>query len=95
MVIFEAKTDELEPVSYTHLSGLLDGIKVLVGNDADVAALGEIWMGCAQRGHIGIVAPQHLDACLLYTSKKPRVRHIAPARGFAMISEKCSRPAGM
>ena len=30
------------------LSGLLDGIKVLVGNDADVAALGEIWMGCAK-----------------------------------------------
>ena len=30
------------------LSGLLDGIKVLVGNDADVAALGEIWMGAAQ-----------------------------------------------
>ena len=30
------------------LSGLLDGMKVLVGNDADVAALGEIWMGCAK-----------------------------------------------
>ena len=30
------------------LSGLLDGIKVLVGNDADVAARGEIWMGCAK-----------------------------------------------
>ena len=30
------------------LSGLLDGIKVLVGNDANVAALGEIWMGCAK-----------------------------------------------
>ena len=29
-------------------AGLLDGIKVLVGNDADVAALGEIWMGCAK-----------------------------------------------
>ncbi len=30
------------------LSGLLDGLKVLVGNDANVAALGEIWMGAAQ-----------------------------------------------
>ena len=30
------------------LSGLLDGIKVLVGNDANVAALGEIWMGAAK-----------------------------------------------
>ena len=30
------------------LSGLLDGLKVLVGNDANVAALGEIWMGTAQ-----------------------------------------------
>ena len=30
------------------LSGLLDGMKVLVGNDANVAALGEIWMGAAQ-----------------------------------------------
>ena len=30
------------------LSGLLDGMKVLVGNDANVAALGEIWMGCAK-----------------------------------------------
>ena len=30
------------------LSGLLDGIKVLVGNDANVAALGEIWMGTAK-----------------------------------------------
>ena len=29
------------------LSGLLDGMKVLVGNDANVAALGEIWMGTA------------------------------------------------
>ena len=31
-----------------HLSGLLDGLKVLVGNDANVAALGEIWMGAAK-----------------------------------------------
>ena len=30
------------------LSSLLDGIKVLVGNDANVAALGEIWMGAAK-----------------------------------------------
>ena len=30
------------------LSGLLDGMKVLVGNDANVAALGEIWMGTAK-----------------------------------------------
>ena len=30
------------------LSGLLDGLKVLVGNDANVAALGEIWMGDAK-----------------------------------------------
>ena len=29
-------------------SGLLDGLKVLVGNDANVAALGEIWMGAAK-----------------------------------------------
>ena len=29
------------------LSGLLDGLRVLVGNDANVAALGEIWMGSA------------------------------------------------
>ena len=30
------------------LSELLGGIRVLVGNDANVAALGEIWMGTAQ-----------------------------------------------
>ena len=30
------------------LSGLLDGLRVLVGNDANVAALGEIWMGTAK-----------------------------------------------
>ena len=30
------------------LSGLLDGMKVMVGNDANVAALGEIWMGTAK-----------------------------------------------
>ncbi len=30
------------------LSGLLYGLKVLVGNDANVAALGEIWMGAAK-----------------------------------------------
>ena len=30
------------------ISGLLDGLKVLVGNDANVAALGEIWMGAAK-----------------------------------------------
>ena len=30
------------------LSGLLDGLKVRVGNDANVAALGEIWMGAAK-----------------------------------------------
>ena len=30
------------------LSALLGGIKVLVGNDANVAALGEIWMGAAK-----------------------------------------------
>ena len=31
-----------------NLSGLLNGLKVLVGNDANVAALGEIWMGAAK-----------------------------------------------
>ena len=31
-----------------NLSGLLKGLKVLVGNDANVAALGEIWMGAAK-----------------------------------------------
>ena len=30
------------------LSGLLDGLKVLVGNDANVAALGEFWKGGGQ-----------------------------------------------
>ena len=30
------------------LGGMLGGIKVLVGNDANVAALGEIWMGAAK-----------------------------------------------
>ena len=30
------------------LSGLLNGLKVLAGNDANVAALGEIWMGAAK-----------------------------------------------
>ena len=30
------------------LGGLLGGMKVLVGNDANVAALGEIWMGAAK-----------------------------------------------
>ena len=30
------------------LSALLDGMRVLVGNDANVAALGEIWMGAAK-----------------------------------------------
>ena len=30
------------------LSALLDGLPVLVGNDANVAALGEIWMGAAK-----------------------------------------------
>ena len=31
-----------------NLSLLLGGIKVMVGNDANVAALGEIWMGAAK-----------------------------------------------
>ena len=31
-----------------NLSALLKGLKVLVGNDANVAALGEIWMGAAK-----------------------------------------------
>lgn len=31
-----------------NLSGLLNGIPVKVGNDANVAALGEIWMGAAK-----------------------------------------------
>ena len=31
-----------------NLSALLDGMRVLVGNDANVAALGEIWMGAAK-----------------------------------------------
>ena len=39
---------EIGHITVNPLSGLLDGIKVLVGNDADVAALGEIWMGCAK-----------------------------------------------
>ncbi len=37
------------------LSGLLDGMEVLVGNDADVAALGEIWMGCAKGCHSAVM----------------------------------------
>ena len=32
------------------LSGLLDGVKVKVGNDANMAALGEMWMG-GGKGH--------------------------------------------
>ena len=31
-----------------NLSALLGGIRVMVGNDANVAALGEIWMGAAK-----------------------------------------------
>lgn len=30
------------------LSGLLDGMRVVVGNDANIAALGEIWQGAAK-----------------------------------------------
>ena len=37
------------------LSGLLDGMKVLVGNDANVAALGEIWMGTAKGCHSAVM----------------------------------------
>ena len=37
------------------LSGLLDGLKVLVGNDANVAALGEIWMGTAKGGRSAVM----------------------------------------
>ena len=37
------------------LSGLLDGLKVLVGNDANVAALGEIWMGTANGCRIAVM----------------------------------------
>jgi len=36
------------------LSGLLDGVKVKVGNDANMAALGEMWMG-GGKGHQNIV----------------------------------------
>ena len=38
------------------LSGLLDGLKVLVGNDANVAALGEIWMGAAKGAKNAVMA---------------------------------------
>ena len=42
------------------LSGLLDGMKVLVGNDANVAALGEIWMGTAKGCRSAAVSYTHL-----------------------------------
>ena len=37
------------------LSELLGGIRVLVGNDANVAALGEIWMGAAQGCRLSLI----------------------------------------
>ena len=37
------------------LGGLLGGMKVLVGNDANVAALGEIWMGAAKGCHSAVM----------------------------------------
>ena len=40
------------------LSGLLDGLKVLVGNDANVAALGEIWMGTAKGCRSAVMVTQ-------------------------------------
>lgn len=39
------------------LSGLLDGIKVKVGNDANVAALGEMWKGGGKGYENVVVAP--------------------------------------
>ena len=47
------------------LEELLDGMKVIPGNDANVAALGEMWKG----GGKG-----HKNVCLLYTSPSPRDR---------------------
>ena len=46
------------------LSALLDGVPVKAGNDANVAALGEAWLGGAQ-GYQNVV----MFTCLLYTSR--------------------------
>mgnify|MGYP000553303664 CR=1 FL=1 len=64
------------------LSGLLDGIKVLVGNDANVAALGEIWMGCAKgcRSAVMVTLAPVSAAVSSSTAGSPRVHTVQAAR---------------
>ena len=67
------------------LSELLGGIRVLVGNDANVAALGEIWMGAAQgcRSAVMVTLPGSRRLTTWRRSVSPR--------SWAILSQPSSR----
>ena len=75
------------------LSGLLDGIKVLVGNDANVAALGEIWMGCAKgcRSAVMVTLAPVSAAVSSSTAGSPRVHTVQAARSATSPSTPTRR----
>ena len=66
------------------LSGLLDGMKVLVGNDANVAALGEIWMGTAKGCR---------SAVMVTPAKLPTMKPVAPTTSSGNSMVRTSIPA--
>ena len=76
------------------LSGLLDGMKVLVGNDANVAALGEIWMGTAKgcRSAVMVTLAPASAAASSSTAKSSTAHTVPAARSATSPSTVTRRP---
>ena len=76
------------------LSGLLDGMKVLVGNDANVAALGEIWMGTAKgcRSAVMVTLGTGVGSASSSTAKSSTAHTVPAARSATSPSTVTRRP---
>ena len=71
------------------LSGLLDGLNVLVGNDANVAALGEIWMGAAKAGgEIGHITVNRHETAVCGCGKRGCLEQYSSATGVVRCMKK-------
>ena len=74
------------------LSGLLDGMKVLVGNDANVAALGEIWMGTAKGCRSAVMVTLASAAASSSTAKSSTAHTVPAVRSATSPSTVTRRP---
>ncbi len=76
------------------LSTMLGGIRVLVGNDANVAALGEIWMGAAKgcRSAVMVTLGTGVGAVVSSSTVRSLMAPTVPAARSATSRWTATRP---